>query len=188
MVRPKDRKQEAQHLVEKYKKPRARCCRLLGLSVSTFSYREHPRDDEPVRCKILHLAGENRRFGHPRIFVLLKQLMPEVNHKRSHRIYTDLELQLERRKRKKLGDHRRLPPTRATEPDQVWAIDFMFDYLETGRRLKTLTVVDECSRISPGILVDHSIRGIDVTRFLDHLVSGKYPQIIRIDQGTEFTS
>jgi putative transposase len=37
-------------------------------------------------------------------------------------------------------------------------------------------------------LVDHSIRGVDVTKFLDHLASGSYPKIVRIDQGTEFTS
>lgn len=174
--------------MEKYKKTKARCCRLLGLSSSTFSYLAKPREDEPVRDKLISLAGQNKRFGHPRLFVLLKQDMPEVNHKRSHRIYTEAELQLEKRKRKKLGTQHRLPPTRATEPDQVWAIDFMFDYLETGRRLKTLTIVDEYSKISPGILVDHSIRGIDVTAFLDHLASGVYPKIIRTDHGTEFTS
>ncbi len=188
MVRPKTRRTEALYLVDKYKTTKARCCRLLGLSLSTFTYTVQPSKDGPVRDKLIELAGENKRFGHPRLFVLLKNEMPEVNHKRSHRIYTDLDLQLERRKRKKLGSHQRLPPTRATEPDQIWAIDFMFDYLENGRRLKTLTVVDECSKISPGILVDHSIRGIDVTKFLDHLAGGVYPKIIRTDQGTEFTS
>lgn len=64
----------------------------------------------------------------------------------------------------------------------------MFDYLETGRRLKVLNIVDECSKISPGVLVEHSIRGTDVTRFLDHVAGGNYPKIIRVDQGTEFTS
>jgi len=188
VVRPKARRTEALYLVDKYKTTKARCCRLLGLGASTFSYRNKPSKDGPVRDKLISLAAENKRFGHPRLFVLLKRDMPEVNHKRSHRIYTDLDLQLERRKRKKLGSRQRLPPTRAIEPDQIWAIDFMFDYLETGRRLKTLTVVDEYSKISPGILVDHSIRGIDVTKFLDHLASGSYPKIIRTDQGTEFTS
>lgn len=188
MVRPKDRRTEAFYLVEKYKTTKARCCRLLGLSISTFSYNAKPSKDGPIRDKLIALASENRRFGHPRLFVLLRQEMPDVNHKRSHRIYSELELQLERRKRKKLGTHQRLPPTRAVEPDHIWAIDFMFDYLETGRRLKTLTVVDECSKISPGILVDHSIRGTDVTRFLDHLASGIYPKIVRTDQGTEFAS
>jgi putative transposase len=160
----------------------------LGLSVSTISYIAKPNQDGPVRDKLIYLAGENKRFGHPRLFVLLKSEMPKINHKRSHRIYTELDLQIQRRKRKKLGGHDRLPPTRATEPGQIWAIDFMFDYLETGRRLKTLTVIDECSKVSPGVLVDHSIRGIDVTKFLDHLASGAYPKILRTDQGTEFTS
>lgn len=188
MVRPKDRRSEALYLVDKYQTTKARSCRLLGLSLSTLSYKEAPNQDEPIREKLVTLIGEHRRFGHPRLFVLLKQEMPEVNHKRSHRIYVDAGLQLERRKRKKLGSHHRLPPTRATEPDQVWAIDFMFDYLESGRRLKTLTVIDEYSKISPGLLVDHSIRGDDVTQFLDHLADGVYPKIVRTDQGTEFTS
>jgi len=64
----------------------------------------------------------------------------------------------------------------------------MFDYLESGRRLKVLTIVDEYAKISPGILVDHSIRGFDVVSYLDHLAAGHYPKIIRVDQGTEFTS
>jgi len=160
----------------------------LGLRLSTFSYEEAPSTDEHVRAKLLSLVDDNKRFGHPRLFVLLKREMPEVNHKRSHRIYTELELQIAKRKRKKLGSHQRLPPTRATKPNEVWAIDFMFDYLESGRRLKALTIVDEFSKISPGLLVDHSIRGVDVTSFLDQLASGSYPKIVRTDQGTEFTS
>ena len=175
-------------MAEKYKAAKARCCRLLGLSVSTFSYQQKPNQDGPVRDKLIHLAGENKRFGHPRLFVLLKAEMPEVNHKKSHRIYTELDLQLQRRKRKKLGSHPRIPPTRANEPDQIWAIDFMFDYLETGRRLKVLNIVDEFSKISPGVLAAHSIRGLDVTQFLDHVAGGFYPKVIRVDQGTEFTS
>lgn len=188
MVGPKDRRLEALYLVEKYKTAKARCCRLLGLSVSTLAYKTAPSKDGPVRDKLIALAGNNKRFGHPRLFVLLRQEMPEINHKRSHRIYTSLDLQIGRRKRKKLGSFPRLPPTQATEPNHVWAIDFMFDYLETGRKLKTLTIVDECSKISPGVLVDHSIRGVDVTKFLDLLAAGSYPKIIRTDQGTEFTS
>ena len=188
MVRPKDRRAEGLYLVEKYKVSKARSCHLLGLSFSTFSYSPKFRDDSQVQEKLISLADENKRFGHPRLFVLLKQELSDVNHKRSHRVYTELNLQIGRRKRKKLGSQHRLPPTRATEPDQVWAIDFMFDYLETGRRLKTLTIVDEFSKISPGILVDHSIRGGDVTGFLEHLASGKYPKVLRVDRGTEFTS
>lgn len=188
MVKPKERRSEALYLADKYKIPKTRCCKLLGLSVSTMSYQEKPNQDGPVREKLIALAGDNKRFGHPRLFVLLKNDMPEVNHKRSHRVYTELELQLQRRKRKKLGNHHRLPPTRAAEANEVWAIDFMFDYLESGRRLKVFNIVDEYSKVSPGVLVDHSIKGTDVVGFLDQLANGSYPKIIRTDQGTEFTS
>ena len=99
-----------------------------------------------------------------------------------------MALQIGRRKRKKLGSMTRTPMTKATSPNHAWAIDFMYDYVESGRRLKVLTVLDEYSRVSPGLLVDHSIRGLDVAAYLDHLAEGVYPKIIRVDQGTEFTS
>jgi len=103
-------------------------------------------------------------------------------------VYKDLGLQIGRRKRKKLGSYPRLPATRASASNEVWAIDFMFDYVESGRRLKVFTIVDEFSKWSPGLLVDHSIKGNDVVGYLDHLAGGKYPKVIRVDQGTEFTS
>ena len=188
MVKPKERREAALYLAEKHKVPRARSSRLLGLNLSTLSYKPAIKDDSILSAKIKQLAGKHRRFGHPRLFVVLKKEMPEVNHKKSHRVYKELGLQIGKRKRKKLGTYNRLPPTQATETDQVWAIDFMFDYLETGRRLKVLNIIDEFSKISPGVLVDHSIVGIDVTNYLDHVAGGKYPKIIRVDQGTEFTS
>jgi len=187
-VRPRERRAEAKYLLDKYRKPVARICRLLGLSVSTYNYQELPKDDGLIRTKLEALAEDHRRFGHPRLFVMIKRDMPEVNHKRTRRIYREMGLQIGRRKRKKLGGHPRLPATTASEPNEIWAIDFMFDYIESGRRLKVLTAVDEFAKESPGILVDHSIRGVDVTDFLDHLACGNYPKIIRVDQGTEFTS
>jgi putative transposase len=188
VVRSKERREAALYLVSKHRVTKARCCRLLGLSVSTLCYSPVPPKDDAIGESLKELAAKHRRFGHPRLFVVLKRQMPDVNHKRSHRIYTSLALQIGRRKRKKLGNYNRLPPTQATSPNQVWAIDFMFDYLESGRKLKILNIVDEFSKISPGVLVNHSIRGIDVTAFLNHVAGGKYPSIIRVDQGTEFTS
>lgn len=188
MLRPKEKRTLALYLVDKYGKPKTKICRLLGLSISTLDYKEKPKGDEPIIDLLKELAGKHRRFGHPRLFVFLKREMPFVNHKKSRRIYRDLSLQIGRRKRKKLGSHPRLPATTSSKPNEIWAIDFMFDFLETGRRLKVLTVIDEFGKISPGVLVDHSIRGMDVTEFLDHLACGEYPKVIRVDQGTEFTS
>lgn len=187
-MRPKEKRAEAFYLASKYQIAKARIARLLGLSISTFDYEAKPRSDEPIRSRLATLSSEHRRFGHPRLFVLLKREGFILNHKRSRRIYQELGLQIGRRKRKKLGSIQRTPATQATFAHQAWAIDFMFDYVESGRRLKLLTVVDEFSKSSPGLLVDHSIRGRDVVDYLDHLANGRYPKIIRVDQGTEFTS
>ena len=187
-MRPREKRAEALYLLTKYKKSRARLSRLLGLSRSTFDYQPSPKSDEPVRSRLLELSTIHRRFGHPRLFVLLKREELKVNHKRSRRIYQELGLQIGRRKRKKLGSLTRTPITKPTAPLHAWAIDFMFDYVESGRKLKVLTVVDEFSKSSPGLLVNHSITGRDVVDYLDHLAGGSYPKIIRVDQGTEFTS
>lgn len=69
----------------------------------------------------------------------------------------------------------------------VMAIDFVYDYLESGRRLKILTMLDEFHRKSPGILVAHSIKGNELGDFIEKSLS-KLPRVIRVDQGVEFTS
>lgn len=186
MVRPEAKRREADYLLEKYKISRCRVCKVLGLKRSTLDYKAHPRSDEPVRSKLLELATQYKRFGHPRLHVLLGREGIFDNHKRTHRIYTDLGLQAARRKRKRLGS-RQTSIRRATSPNEVWAIDFMFDRLESGRQLKVFTIVDEFSKLSPATLVSHSIRGRDVAEFLSS-VCKPLPKIIRVDQGTEFTS
>ncbi|EOT20095.1 hypothetical protein PAK_02567 [Pseudomonas aeruginosa PAK] len=39
-------------------------------------------------------------------------------------------------------------------------MDFVFDALSTGRRIKCLTVVDDFTNEAVGILVDHGISGL----------------------------
>src|SRR5690606_22808155 len=104
------------------------------------------------------------------------------------RIYSDLNLQIKNRKRKKLGDsHRTQTPLIPYGAGDVLAIDFVFDYIQTGRRLKVLTMVDEHTKISPGLLFAHSIRGKHLGPFIE-LTCEKLPKVIRVDQGSEFTS
>ncbi len=67
-------------------------------------------------------------------------------------------------------------------------MDFVFDALSTGRRIKCLTVVDDFTKESVGILVEHGISGFRVTRALDEMARFRgYPKAIRTDQGPEFT-
>lgn len=187
MVGPKAKREQALSLIENHSISKARACKVLGLRCSTFDYNPNPRSDEPVAGKLIELASKHRRFGHPRLHVLLHREGITVNHKRSERIYQSLGLQIKNRKRKKRGAVARKSVQPATYSGEILAIDFMFDHLESGRRLKVLTIVDEFGKGSPSILVDHSIRGVDVANFLDTVLS-TYPKVIRVDQGTEFTS
>jgi putative transposase len=68
-------------------------------------------------------------------------------------------------------------------------MDFEMDFLSSGRRFRSFNIVDDDTRESPGLLVDTSIGGVRVTRFLDELAETHgLPRTIVLDQGSEFTS
>ena len=79
--------------------------------------------------------------------------------------------------------------TAPTRPGERWSMDFVSDHLANGRRFRILTSVDCCSRKSPGVLVDTSIGGERIVRFLDDLcLDSGFPEMIEIDNGPEFIS
>jgi len=132
------------------------------------------------------IVGRHRRWGQVRIHNTLKNEGLVVNPKRTERIYRQQGLQLRKRARKKLARVPRVVRPRASRPNEVWSIDFVFDWLMTRRRLKCLTVIDDFTKQSVAILVDHSISGGEVARFFEEL--GQNPERIRSDNGPEFVS
>ena len=85
--------------------------------------------------------------------------------------------------------HERVPLQLATRVNQVWSMDFVSDSLSNGRRLKYLTVADDFSHECVDIAVDYGISGQYVTRLLDQAALFRgYPQVVRTDNGPEFTS
>lgn len=88
-----------------------------------------------------------------------------------------------KRRGKKLPVPERQPVVRQTQP----SMDFVFDELANGRRVKTLTVVDDCSKEVVQIAVDTSIPALYVTRVLDQVKAERgLPKVIRADNGPEF--
>src|SRR5260370_576858 len=72
------------------------------------------------------------------------------------------------------------------QPNERWSMEFMSDTLGDGRTFRIFTLVDDCSRESPGLLVDFSLGAERVTRFLDTLED--LPTDLVCDNGPEFTS
>ena len=74
-------------------------------------------------------------------------------------------------------------------PNQQWSLDFVSDQRTDGRRFRTLTVVDNCTRECLALVADTSLSGVRVARELAAIIErrGK-PAMIISDNGTEFTS
>lgn len=139
--------------------------------------------------RIKSLAFERRRFGYRRIFFLLRREGVFVNRKKVYRIYRAAGLSVLKRKSRKKALGTRMERQTVSRPNERWALDFVCDQLADGRRIKLMTVVDECTRESLRVTVARSIRGSDVTNELDQIIAerGK-PQEIQSGNGTEFTS
>lgn len=164
-------------------------CALVGIYRSTLRYQSRlPDQDEALSSRIVELAQERRRFGYRRIHALLRREGVKVNHKRVYRLYRAAELAVKRRKRRKGVMVPREPLTLPVRRNEVWSMDFVMDSLANGRRLKVLTVVDDCTKEAVDLVADFGISGHYVTRILDQVARFRgYPKAVRTDQGPEFT-
>ena len=162
-----------------------RACQLVGVSRSTLRYEPKcSAEDQQLRSKIVELAQERRRFGYRRIHALLGRDGVEVNHKRVFRLYREANLAVKRRKRRKGVAVPREPLSLPAQRNEVWSMDFVMDALSHGRRIKILTIVDDCTKEAVDLVADFGISGHYVTRVLDQAARFRgYPKAIRTDQG-----
>lgn len=161
---------------------------LVGISRSVFRY-ESKRAEANVQltARLAALAAEKRRYGYRRLHVLIRREGHVVNWKRLYRLYRDAGLAVRRRKRKRIGPVERRPLPKPTMPNVSWSMDFVSDGLANGRRLRCLTIVDDCTRECLAIEVDTSLPGTRVAATLDRLAELRgLPQSITVDHGPEF--
>lgn len=177
-------------MIEQFQLSERRACRLVGLSRDSF--RNPPMASEQtqaLRCRIVDIAHQRRRFGYRRVHDLLRRDFPGVNHKRVYRLYREANLAVRKRKKSKRPLNERVPLQLAKAVNEVWSMDFVSDSLSNGCRLKYLTVADDFSHECVDIAVDFGISGEYVTRLLDRAaVFRGYPDMVRTDNGPEFTS
>jgi putative transposase len=111
-----------------------RACGLAGISRSVMACQPKPDGNNDLRNKIIDLAQVRRRFGYRRIHALLRRAGIEVNVKRVYRLYTEENLAVRRRKRKKGIAVERQPLMLPEAPNEVWSMDFVMDRLCNGNR------------------------------------------------------
>jgi putative transposase len=137
------------------------------------------------------LASERPRFGYRRLHTLLRRedAWKSINRKRVQRLYRQAGLAVRRKTRKQLRQTRPAPLPLPSRPNERWAMDFVSDYLADGRRIRSLNLIDTCTRECLAIEVDTSLTGERVCRVLDAaLWEYGLPRAITVDNGPEFIS
>ena len=186
MVRPAARRAAVGLIRERQQVSERRACRLLGAARSSIRYRSR-REDDPIRKRLLELAQERCRWGYRMLHYQLRRQGLKVNHKRVYRLYCEEGLTLPRRRSYRGVRPRRQPLSPARGRNECWSMDFVHDMLATGRRIRSLTLVDNATRESPAIVVDTSIPGLRVVRELERLKTIRgLPKAIIVDNGPEF--
>jgi putative transposase len=160
----------------------------VELSRTAYGYQRH-REDTVLRQRLRELAGQRKRFGSPRLHIMLKRENLVVNHKRTERIYREEGLGLRKKRRRKGAAGARMVIPAPERPNQKWSMDFVTDSIVTGRRFRALAIVDDYSRECPAIEVDTSMGGARVVSVLERLADIRgLPEVITVDNGPEFAS
>jgi putative transposase len=135
------------------------------------------------------IAAKKRRYGSPRLTVLLRREFGPINHKRVERLYELEGLTLPRKHKKKRGVLERVAIPVPKAPNERWSMDFVHDSFDRGRKFRMLNIIDDFNRECLRIEVDTSLSGRRVARVLDQLAETRgLPKNIVVDNGTEFTS
>ena len=140
--------------------------------------------------RLKELAATRVHYGYRRLHILLRREGWKVNAKRIYRLYREEKLSLRlRTPRRRVACRRRVDRPNVTCINDCWAMDFMYDELFDGRRIRLLTIVDHFTRECLAIVVGERFPTGDVVKALDHLgASRSLRKTIRVDNGTEFTS
>ena len=164
-----------------------RACKLIRISGSVLRYASRRAVDHGVLDRMRALAEAHPRWGLRKVHAKLRMEGLAINHKRTHRLYRLLGLNRRRKVKRRLPARVKEPMVLPIAPNITWSMDFMHDALVTGRKFRTLNVMDDFNREGLCIVIDTSISSVRVVRELEHLIAWRgQPERIRVDNGPEF--
>lgn len=164
-----------------------RACDLVGLSGSVLRYKHRRQVDHATMDRLRSLAVRHPRWGLRKMHAKLRAEGVLINRKRTARLYCMLGLNQRRKHKRRVPARVKQPLVLPIGPNITWSMDFMHDALASGRKFRTLNIIDDHNREALCIAVGTSISSVRVIRELDRLIEwrGK-PERIRVDNGPEF--
>ncbi len=184
------KREAAGHALKQHAISQRQACKLLKIERATLRRKLARAEPAGLRARLKELAEYRRRYGYRRLHVLLRREGFRANRKLVYRLYREEKLSLKIRKRKRLVSVLRVPMAAPSGPNQRWSMDFVSDQLgPTGRRFRSLKVVDDFTRECLAIEVDTSLTGSRIAEVLERIIFIREakPRSIVIDNGPEFT-
>ena len=184
-----ERKRLAQEAMEENQLSERQACRFLCISRSVFRYQSKKTDDGEIIRLLTQIAERKPRWGFKKMYDYLKNQGYIWNHKKVHRIYREMGLNLRVKPKKRLPSRDPQPLVTPDEANISWSLDFMSDSLSCGRAFRTLNIIDDFNREALWIEVGTSLPAERVIRVLDMLALWRgYPKQLRTDNGPELIS
>jgi len=97
-------------------------------------YKPKKKDDTPVIDKLTHYADRHPTYGFWKMFKMIRMEDLHWNHKKVHRIYVELGLNIRRKVKRRLPVPVKEPLTWPINANIVWSMDFMHDTLVSGAK------------------------------------------------------
>ena len=189
MVGPRAKREAVRVVREEGQLSERRACGLIGMNRGSWRYQQKDRNEIALRSRLRALAGERPRFGYRRLHRMLRREKWMVNHKRVYRLYREEGLAMRQRKGKRFRAKARVPLALPTRANQMWTMDFTRDSLASGRKFRTLNLMDGYTREALWIEVDTSLPGLRVVQVLERVAQERgLPEAIQVDNGPEFIS
>jgi len=190
-VTPFAKRQAAEVVVREHRLSIQRACRIVGRSRTALYQVPKPPSvrDAALISVLLDLVARRPRWGFWKCYDRLRIEGHPGNHKRVHRVYCALRLNLPRRVKRRCPARARLPLEAPSALHRIGSLDFMHHALYGGRHFRTLNVLDEGDREALGIEVATSIPSQRVIRVMDQLIElhGR-PAALRLENESELTS
>jgi len=166
VLRPGERRSLVDYLLGVYSISISRACRLVDLARSMYSY-ESKRNDAPVIEQLQALAEKHPTEGFWKMFYRMRR-NNTWNHKRVHRIYKLMKLNIRRKAKKRLPARVKQPLVVPQGTNITWSMDFMSDALVSSRKFRVLNILDDFNREVLAVEIDFSLPAIRVIRVLNN--------------------
>ncbi len=176
----------AAYLREFYQVSLTRACKTLLFAKSMYYY-QSVKDDREVIDKLLELPVARPREGQDKYYQRLRLQGYPWNKKRIQRVYRMLGLNLRRKAKRRVPARVKEPLQLPEKRNRVWSLDFMSDSLMSGRRFRTLNIIDDFNRKAITVEAEFSFPAIGVVQVMKRAIEehGK-PDKVRTDNGPEF--